>query len=119
MVAFYSCLHMGIVSVTIHRPHPQNLQTTFPMVQMIVDVSKSAVILSTAQVIKLLNLTRQVTWWTLNPGWSPYPSTGNYQEYTRRRQLSWLHTWTSVHQQQGCLKGLKCHIQVQLLFVQL
>ena len=32
----------------------QNLQTTLPTVRMIVDVSKSAVVLSSQQVIKLL-----------------------------------------------------------------
>ena len=52
--AFYGCLYVGVVPVTIRPPHPQNLQTTLPTVRMIVDVSKSVVILSSAQVIKLL-----------------------------------------------------------------
>ena len=43
-----------MVPVTIRPPHPQNLQTTLPTVRMIVDVSKSAVVLSSQQVIKLL-----------------------------------------------------------------
>ena len=38
----------------LRPPHPQNLQTTLPTVRMIVDVSKSAVVLSAGQVIKLL-----------------------------------------------------------------
>ena len=54
IAAFYGCLFLGVVPVTIRPPHPQNLQTTLPTVRMIVDVSKSVVILSTAPVIKLL-----------------------------------------------------------------
>jgi len=54
IAAFYGCLYVGVVPVTIRPPHPQNLQTTLPTVRMIVDVSKSIVILSAAQVIKLL-----------------------------------------------------------------
>jgi len=52
--SFYGCMYVGVVPVTIRPPHPQNLQTTLPTVRMIVDVSKSVVILSSAQVIKLL-----------------------------------------------------------------
>ena len=52
--SFYGCLYVGVVPVTIRPPHPQNLQTTLPTVRMIVDVSKSVVILSSAPVIKLL-----------------------------------------------------------------
>jgi len=54
IAAFYGCLYVGVVPVTIRPPHPQNLQTTLPTVRMIVDVSKSSVILSSAPVIKLL-----------------------------------------------------------------
>ena len=50
IAAFYGCLYVGVVPVTIRPPHPQNLQTTLPTVRMIVDVSKSAIILSSAQV---------------------------------------------------------------------
>ncbi|XP_018564348.1 disco-interacting protein 2 isoform X4 [Anoplophora glabripennis] len=52
--AFYGCLYVGAVPVTIRPPHPQNLQTTLPTVRMIVDVSKSVLVLSTLAVIKLL-----------------------------------------------------------------
>ncbi|EEC00690.1 disco-interacting protein, putative, partial [Ixodes scapularis] len=52
--AFYGCLYVGVVPVTIRPPHPQNLQTTLPTVRMIVDVSKSVMVLSTAPVTKLL-----------------------------------------------------------------
>lgn len=54
MCAFYGCLYVGAVPVTIRPPHPQNLQTTLPTVRMIVDVSKASVILSNQNVIKLL-----------------------------------------------------------------
>jgi hypothetical protein len=40
--------------VTIRPPHPQNLQTTLPTVRMIVEVSKSVLVLSNQNVIKLL-----------------------------------------------------------------
>ncbi|XP_031349030.1 disco-interacting protein 2 isoform X5 [Photinus pyralis] len=52
--AFYGCLYVGAVPVTIRPPHPQNLQTTLPTVRMIVDVSKSILVLSSQAVIKLL-----------------------------------------------------------------
>ncbi|CAH1179512.1 unnamed protein product [Phaedon cochleariae] len=52
--AFYGCLYAGAVPVTIRPPHPQNLQTTLPTVRMIVDVSKSVLVLSIQAVIKLL-----------------------------------------------------------------
>ncbi|XP_065163963.1 disco-interacting protein 2 isoform X5 [Atheta coriaria] len=52
--AFYGCLYVGAVPITIRPPHPQNLQTTLPTVRMIVDVSKSVIVLSTQAVIKLL-----------------------------------------------------------------
>ncbi|PSN29528.1 Disco-interacting protein 2 [Blattella germanica] len=52
--AFYGCLYVGAVPVTIRPPHPQNLQTTLPTVRMIVDVSKSVLVLSNQNVIKLL-----------------------------------------------------------------
>lgn len=52
--AFYGCLMIGVVPVTIRPPHPQNLKTTLLTVQMIANVSKASLILSTAPVIKLL-----------------------------------------------------------------
>ncbi|RZF49299.1 hypothetical protein LSTR_LSTR012669 [Laodelphax striatellus] len=48
------CVVAGAVPVTIRPPHPQNLQTTLPTVRMIVDVSKSVLVLSNQNVIKLL-----------------------------------------------------------------
>ncbi|XP_046604654.1 disco-interacting protein 2 homolog A isoform X3 [Neodiprion virginianus] len=52
--AFYGCLYVGAVPVTIRPPHPQNLQTTLPTVRMIVDVSKSVLVLSNQNLLKLL-----------------------------------------------------------------
>ncbi|XP_055310052.1 disco-interacting protein 2 isoform X5 [Sitodiplosis mosellana] len=52
--AFYGCLYLGATPVTIRPPHPQNLITTLPTVRMIVDVSKSGIVLSIQSIIKLL-----------------------------------------------------------------
>lgn len=52
--AFYGCLYVGVVPVTIRPPHPHNLHSTLPTARMIVDVSKSVLILTTANVSKLL-----------------------------------------------------------------
>lgn len=52
--AFYGCLYVGAVPVTIRPPHPQNLQTTLPTVRMIADVSKSVLVLTNATIMKLL-----------------------------------------------------------------
>ncbi|XP_043784385.1 disco-interacting protein 2 homolog A isoform X6 [Apis laboriosa] len=52
--AFYGCLYVGAVPVTIRPPHPQNLQTTLPTVRMIVDVSKSVLVLTNQNILKLL-----------------------------------------------------------------
>lgn len=55
IAAFYGCLYLGAIPVIIRPPHAQNLITTLPTVRMIVDVSKSLIILSIQSVIKLLN----------------------------------------------------------------
>lgn len=54
IAAFYGCLYIGAVPVVIRPPHAQNLITTLPTVRMIVDVSKSIMILSIQNVIKLM-----------------------------------------------------------------
>ena len=48
------CVYPGCVPVTIRPPHPQNVASTLPTVRMIVEVSKSVAILTTAVIIKLL-----------------------------------------------------------------
>uniref|UniRef100_A0A2C9JSP8 DMAP1-binding domain-containing protein n=1 Tax=Biomphalaria glabrata TaxID=6526 RepID=A0A2C9JSP8_BIOGL len=52
--AFYGCLYVGCVPVTIRPPHPQNVASTLPTVRMIVEVSKSVAILTNSATIKLL-----------------------------------------------------------------
>ncbi|XP_064419577.1 disco-interacting protein 2 homolog A isoform X11 [Latimeria chalumnae] len=54
IVTFYGCLYAGCVPITVRPPHPQNLTTTLPTVKMIVEVSKSACILTTQAITKLL-----------------------------------------------------------------
>ncbi|XP_058987473.1 disco-interacting protein 2 isoform X3 [Musca domestica] len=54
LCAFYGCLYLGAIPITIRPPHPQNLITTLPTVRMIVDVSKSVIVLSIQSIIKLL-----------------------------------------------------------------
>nr|XP_031534568.1 disco-interacting protein 2 homolog A isoform X5 [Vicugna pacos] len=54
IAAFYGCLYCGCVPVTVRPPHPQNLATTLPTVKMIVEVSKSACVLTTQPIVRLL-----------------------------------------------------------------
>ncbi|XP_070495402.1 disco-interacting protein 2-like isoform X4 [Chironomus tepperi] len=54
IAAFYGCIYIGAVPVVIRPPHAQNLITTLPTVKMIVEVSKSLMILSIQSVIKLI-----------------------------------------------------------------
>uniref|UniRef100_A0A8C9G7V2 Disco interacting protein 2 homolog A n=1 Tax=Pavo cristatus TaxID=9049 RepID=A0A8C9G7V2_PAVCR len=54
IATFYGCLYAGCIPITVRPPHPQNLATTLPTVKMIVEVSKSACILTTQVITKLL-----------------------------------------------------------------
>ncbi|XP_059956273.1 disco-interacting protein 2 homolog A isoform X6 [Mesoplodon densirostris] len=54
IAAFYGCLYCGCVPVSVRPPHPQNLATTLPTVKMIVEVSKSACVLTTQAITRLL-----------------------------------------------------------------
>nr|XP_048724971.1 disco-interacting protein 2 homolog A isoform X10 [Caretta caretta] len=54
IATFYGCLYAGCTPITVRPPHPQNLATTLPTVKMIVEVSKSACILTTQGIMKLL-----------------------------------------------------------------
>jgi hypothetical protein len=49
-----SAFGVGCVPVCIRPPHPQNVASTLPTVRMIVEVSKSVAILTTAITVKLL-----------------------------------------------------------------
>ncbi|CAB1326097.1 unnamed protein product, partial [Coregonus sp. 'balchen'] len=54
IAAFYGCLYAGCVPITVRPPHPQNIATTLPTVKMIVEVSRSACMMTTAGICKLL-----------------------------------------------------------------
>ncbi|KAG8138786.1 hypothetical protein E2320_001579, partial [Naja naja] len=54
IAAFYGCLYAGCVPITVRPPHPQNIATTLPTVKMIVEVSRSACLMTTQLICKLL-----------------------------------------------------------------
>uniref|UniRef100_A0A8C6PMB3 Disco interacting protein 2 homolog C n=1 Tax=Nothobranchius furzeri TaxID=105023 RepID=A0A8C6PMB3_NOTFU len=54
IAAFYGCLYAGCVPITVRPPHPQNISTTLPTVKMIVEVSHSSCVMTTAVICKLL-----------------------------------------------------------------
>ncbi|XP_056594717.1 disco-interacting protein 2 homolog C isoform X7 [Triplophysa dalaica] len=54
IAAFYGCLYAGCVPITVRPPHPQNIATTLPTVKMIVEVSRSACMMTTQFISKLL-----------------------------------------------------------------
>ncbi|KAL1006568.1 hypothetical protein UPYG_G00073920 [Umbra pygmaea] len=53
IAAFYGCLYAGCVPITVRPPHPQNISTTLPTVKMIVEVSRSACVMTTAVIYDL------------------------------------------------------------------
>uniref|UniRef100_A0A8C1YUU9 Disco-interacting protein 2 homolog Ca n=1 Tax=Cyprinus carpio TaxID=7962 RepID=A0A8C1YUU9_CYPCA len=54
IAAFYGCLYAGCVPITVRPPHPQNIATTLPTVKMIVEVSRSACVMTSQVISKLL-----------------------------------------------------------------
>lgn len=84
--AFYGCLYVGAVPVTIRPPHPHNLHSTLPTAKMVVDVSKSVLILTTTQVIKLLK-SREASILTDLRTWVPMLDTDEIP----KRKLSKIH----------------------------
>uniref|UniRef100_A0A3B3SNM2 Disco interacting C n=1 Tax=Paramormyrops kingsleyae TaxID=1676925 RepID=A0A3B3SNM2_9TELE len=54
IAAFYGCLYCGCVPITVRPPHPQNIATTLPTVKMIVEVSRSACVMTSQAICKLL-----------------------------------------------------------------
>ncbi|KAJ8387168.1 hypothetical protein AAFF_G00159800 [Aldrovandia affinis] len=54
IAAFYGCMYAGCVPITVRPPHPQNIATTLPTVKMIVEVSRSACVMTTQVICKLL-----------------------------------------------------------------
>lgn len=89
--AFYGCLYVGVVPVTIRPPHPHNLHSTLPTAKMIVDVSKSVLILSTGPVIKLLK-SREASLVTNLHTWVPIVDTDELP----KRKLSKIHRFATA-----------------------
>nr|XP_032800431.1 LOW QUALITY PROTEIN: disco-interacting protein 2 homolog C-like [Petromyzon marinus] len=54
IASFYGCLYVGCVPVTVRPPQPQHVATTLPTARMVVEVSKSACVLTSQAVVKLL-----------------------------------------------------------------
>lgn len=84
--AFYGCLYVGVVPVTIRPPHPHNLHSTLPTAKMVVDVSKSVLILTTSLVAKLLK-SREAALVTDLRTWVPMIDTDDLP----KRKLSKIH----------------------------
>ncbi|CAL4058598.1 unnamed protein product [Meganyctiphanes norvegica] len=75
IAAFYGCLYVGAVPVTIRPPHPQNLHSTVNTVRTVVEVSKSVVVLSTLSVVKLLRSKEEKV--DIGKKWPPVLETDN------------------------------------------
>lgn len=84
--SFYGCLYVGVVPVTIRPPHPHNLHSTLPTAKMIVDVSKSVLILTNAQISKLLK-SKESSLITDLRTWVPIAETDDLP----KRKLSKIH----------------------------
>lgn len=54
IAAVYGCLYVGLIPVPVRPPNPNNIATTLPTVKMIIHVSKSVGMMTTAGVIKLI-----------------------------------------------------------------
>ncbi|CAN0386225.1 unnamed protein product [Lampetra planeri] len=54
IASFYGCLYAGCVPVAVRPPQPQHVATTLPTARMVVEVSKSACVLASQAVVKLL-----------------------------------------------------------------
>lgn len=52
--AFYGCLYIGVVPVIVRPPQAHNLVSSLPTAKMIVDVSKSVLILTNTSIAKLI-----------------------------------------------------------------
>lgn len=84
--AFYGCLYVGVVPVNIRPPHPHNLHSTLPTAKMVVDVSKSVLILTTGPIAKLLK-SREASLLTDMRTWVPLMETDDLP----KRKLSKIH----------------------------
>ncbi|XP_025759554.1 disco-interacting protein 2 homolog C-like isoform X3 [Oreochromis niloticus] len=68
IAALYGCLYAGCVPITVRPPHPQNISTTLPTVKMIVEVSHSACVMTTAVICKLLRSKEAMATVDISPG---------------------------------------------------
>ncbi|XP_025766108.1 disco-interacting protein 2 homolog C [Oreochromis niloticus] len=73
--AFYGCLYAGCVPITVRPPHPQNISTTLPTVKMIVEVSHSACVMTTAVICTLLRSKEAMATVDIR-NWPPVLATG-------------------------------------------
>lgn len=89
--AFYGCLYVGVVPVTIRPPHPHNLHSTLPTAKMIVDVSKSVLILTTNGLAKLLK-SKEASLITDARSWVPMIET----EELPKRKLTKIHKFPTA-----------------------
>ncbi|TKS87403.1 Disco-interacting protein 2 -like protein C [Collichthys lucidus] len=72
------CLYAGCVPITVRPPHPQNISTTLPTVKMIVEVSHSACVMTTAVICKLLR-SKEATATVDIRNWPPVLDTALYK----------------------------------------
>lgn len=54
IASFYGCLYAGVVPVVVRPPNERNIPTTLPTAKMVVEVSKSKLLLTNGAVVKLL-----------------------------------------------------------------
>ncbi|CAF1087326.1 unnamed protein product [Adineta ricciae] len=59
--AFYACLYIDAVPVSIRPPHAQNLLNTLSTVKMMIELSQAKVILTTSSIAKLLRCKEAAT----------------------------------------------------------
>ena len=82
IAAVYGCLYVGLIPVPIRPPNPNNIVTTLPTVRMIVHVSKSVAIMTTASIIKLLK-SKEASSVVEN---KPWPALINTDDLPRKKQ---------------------------------
>uniref|UniRef100_A0AAZ1XEW4 AMP-dependent synthetase/ligase domain-containing protein n=1 Tax=Oreochromis aureus TaxID=47969 RepID=A0AAZ1XEW4_OREAU len=86
--AFYGCLYAGCVPITVRPPHPQNISTTLPTVKMIVEVSHSACVMTTAVICKLLRSKEAMATISIR-NWPPVLDSGFAASAESERDVGW------------------------------
>ncbi|XP_008591894.1 PREDICTED: disco-interacting protein 2 homolog C-like, partial [Galeopterus variegatus] len=117
IAAFYGCLYAGCVPITVRPPHPQNIATTLPTVKMIVEVSRSACLMTTQLICKLLRSREaaaavDVRTWPLILDTDDLPKKRPAQIYkpSNPDTLAYLDFSVSTT---GMLAGVKCLIHIK------